>query len=384
MVKAIRNGKVILEEGIYEEKVIVYSDKILDILEEGDEEALGKYEDIAWLDAEGQYVSPGFIDIHIHGFHGRDTMDESEDSLEVISSRLCENGVTAFLPTTMTMSRNRIIKTLERVRTSMYQQMKGARVLGAHLEGPFINPVKKGAHCEASISKPDYELVQSFSDTIKIVTLAPEMDPGLCFIKKVKEHHAIALSMGHSDADYELALEAIKAGIGSVTHLFNAMTGLTHRSPGIVGAAFNSDVYCELIADKIHVHPAVFKIVSAVKGMDRIILITDSICAAGMSEGRFELGGQAVNVKGCEARLFDGTLAGSVLRMNEALRNLVEGLEVDLCQAVKTVSRNPARLIGQEDKRGSIARGKYADLTIFDDAFNVSATIVEGQTCYRR
>jgi N-acetylglucosamine-6-phosphate deacetylase len=199
------------------------------------------------------------------------------------------------------------------------------------------------------------------------------------FLNHMHQHSHICFSIGHSNATYEEAIEAIEAGIKSATHLFNAMSGMNHREPGVVGAVLNSDIYCELIADKIHVHPAMFKLLINVKGSDRIILITDAMRAACMKQGIYELGGQQVTVEKGSARLADGTLAGSVLRLNEAVRNLLENTDISLPQAIAAVSINPARLIGLDGEVGSIEVGKSADIIIFDENIDIKATIIDGK-----
>jgi N-acetylglucosamine-6-phosphate deacetylase len=371
--KAVINGRLIIGDKIIDNKLLLFDDRIAAITDKA--ESLSGLEII---DAEGFFVSSGFIDIHIHGAYGCDVMDCSIESLSTISKGLCRHGVTSFLPTTMTMDRKTIQAALENIRRAAREGMTGARVLGAHLEGPFINPTRKGAHNERFISKADYELIKDYLDVIKIITIAPELEESMDFIKSMQEHEHISLSLGHSNATYEEALAAIEAGIRSGTHIFNAMSGLNHREPGAAGAILNSDVYCELIADNIHVHPAMYKLIVKAKGSGRLILISDSIRAAYMKQGSYELGGQTVILNKDEARLPDGTLAGSVLSLDKALRNLLNNTELTLPEAVAAVTINPARLIGVDNELGSLEVGKKADIVIFDGNINIKNVIING------
>ena len=369
-----------MEESIMEDKAIVFDNKIIDII---DKEQLKEDLNLDLIDVGGRYVAPGFIDLHIHGAGGRDTMDASIEALTDISSIILETGVTAFLPTTMTMDKENIYQALNIIRDSMDSNLQGAKILGAHLEGPFINKKYKGAQDAKYIQKPSYEFIKDYLDIIKIITLAPEVDQGYGFISKMKEHD-IVLSMGHSNATYEEAMEAIKRGISHATHIFNAMTPLHHREPGVVGSVFASNITCELIADKIHVHPGIFQMLVDIKGEDRVVLISDSMRAACMRDGVYDLGGQQVRVKDGSARLTDNTLAGSVLTLNQALKNIIEHTELSLIDAIKMVTLNQAKLIGIDKYKGSIKKGKDADVVVFDKEVNISLTIVEGEILYRK
>ena len=380
MKKAIINGKIILKDSILEDKNLIYNQKIMDILDSS--ESLG--EDVAVLDAKGCYVSPGLIDIHVHGLAGRDTMDGSIDSIRVISNEISSNGVTTFLPTSMTMDLKSVTTALDAVRAAMRGEVLGARVEGVHLEGPFISVDYKGAQNDKYIISPYYGLVESYKDVIKIITMAPEMDAQFDFINRVKLNESIVLSMGHTGASYDEAMKAINAGVTCATHLFNAMSGFHHRNPGVVGAALGSDIYCEIIADNLHVHPMIYDMVGRCKGPEKLILISDSIRGTCMEEGEYDLGGHRVKVSSQKACLSDGTLAGSVLRLNEAIRNVKENSKYSLPQIINMASLNPASLLGIKDTRGSIDIGKDADLTILDAEFNVMETLVGGRFTYRR
>ncbi|MCY6356527.1 N-acetylglucosamine-6-phosphate deacetylase [Clostridium sp. ZS2-4] len=377
--KAIVNGKIITEDGILENSSILFENKIKHII---DTDKLEEYGLEKIVDAKGKYVSPGFIDIHIHGSGGSDTMDGSIEDIVKISSTICENGVTTFLPTTMTMSRDEIYNALECVRECMKMKLNGAKVLGAHLEGPFINEKYKGAQNPEFIQKPNYDFVQDYLDVIKIMTLAPEVDKNGEFIKMMKGYSDIVLSIGHTNATYEEAVDGIEKGITHATHLFNAMTPLHHRKPGVVGAVLGNDVNCEIIADTIHIHPGLFQLLVNVKGKDRLILITDSMRAGCMKCGEYDLGGQKVIVDETSARLEDGTLAGSILTLNAALKNMYKHTNLKIHELVKMASLNGARELKIDTLKGSLKKGKDADITIFDSEFNVCLTIVEGKTVY--
>jgi N-acetylglucosamine-6-phosphate deacetylase len=379
--KAIINGKVILENCLIENGTVVFDKNIQKVIYK---ENLKKsdLDNCEIIDAKGNFVSPGFIDIHIHGAGGHDAMDGSLEDLDIISKSISEHGITGFLPTTMTMDKAKIYKALSAVKIAMNHTLKGAKVLGAHMEGPFISEKYKGAQKEDYILKPDIDFIKGYEDVIKIITLAPEEDEGFNFIKAVKKNTNIILSLGHTNANYTIAMEAIENGVTHATHTFNAMTPLNHREPGVVGAIMKSDVSAELIADKIHVHPAVFQILLDVKGKDKLTLISDSMRNACMKDGISELGGQKVIVKNNSARLEDGTLAGSVLTLDRAVKNIYENTSLKLYEAVALASSNPAKNINIYEHKGSISQGKDADFVIFDKAFKVKQTIVEGSIVY--
>ncbi|ENK1242816.1 N-acetylglucosamine-6-phosphate deacetylase [Clostridium sporogenes] len=379
--KAIVNGKIIVGNKILEDKVLLFEEKIVNIL---DKENVNLNENVEIIDAKELYVSSGFIDVHIHGSGGRDVMDGDLDAIKVISSTIAKRGVTSFLPTTMTMDKDEIYKALDVIKQAMGMKFCGAKVLGAHLEGPFINPKYKGAQKEDFIQNPSFDFINGYEDVIKIITLAPEMDENFKFLKDIKENTNIVLSIGHSDATYEQAMEAIDNGISRATHTFNAMAPLHHRKPGIVGAIMNTDIYCELIADNIHVHKGAINALTKIKGKDKIILITDSMRAGCMKNGIWELGGQKVIVKNGSARLEDNTLAGSILTLDNAVKNTKNNIESSLCEVISMVTINPAKDINIYDKKGSLEKGKDADIVIFDKDINISMTIAEGDIVYKK
>ncbi len=361
--KALINGRLILPDGIFSSS-LTFDEKIISI---------GEPEDGAEIiDAENNFVSAGFINIHVHGAAGVDTMDESLDALKKFAEFMPSTGVTSFLPTTMTMPLEKIYRALERIRAGK-NFSTGAKILGANVEGPFISKKFKGAQAEENILPADFELFRNFFDVIKIMTIAPEV------LNFSHFPFPFPLSIGHSAATYEIAMAAIESGANHITHLFNAQTGFHHREPGIVGAALDSSAIVELIADNVHVHPAAQRLVAKVKPRREIILITDSIRACGLGDGLSELGGQKVFVKGNVATLEDGTIAGSVATMNGVLKNFCANTGFDIAAGVELVTKNPAVELGIFDKTGSLEVGKAADITIFDDDFNIKKTFVNGQ-----
>ena len=331
------------------------------------------------FDAENNFVAPGFINVHIHGAAGVDAMDDDISALKTLADFLPTTGVTSFLPTTMTMPLEKIHGALERIRRGK-NFSHGARILGAHVEGPFINEKFNGAQAAENILPADFTLIENFTDAIKIITVAPEICPAE-FISRCREKN-IVVSIGHSAATYDEALAAIASGASHVTHLFNAQTGLHHRRPGIVGAALDSNATVELIADNVHIHPAAQRIVARCKPRSEIVLITDSFRACGLGEGVSELGGQKIFVRGNFATLADGRLAGSVVTMNTVLKNFHENTGMNVAACVELVTKNPATELGVYNRLGSLSVGKAADITIFDENFTVKKTFLGGKLSF--
>ena len=383
--KAILNARLIVPDSkgdfqVLEHMAVVYDETIADILSMEEFRAIAGVDEV--FDAAGTYGAPGFINIHIHGCMGKDTMDADDEVLPAMSRCQAETGVTAFLPTTMTYDFPKIYRSLEQIKAGM-QQSDGAAVLGCHMEGPFISEAHKGAQAAIHIMKADWTKIAPYQDVVRIITLAPEeLEGDYSFVEQCQAA-GIIVSIGHSSADYETAMEAVtKHGVKHITHLFNAMTGMHHRKPGVVGAALDTDANCELIVDNVHVHPAVQRLVYHAKQGRHIILITDSMRACGLGDGESELGGQKVWVKGTLATLEDGTIAGSVLRMNRGIQIFRENTGAPLAKVVEMVTRTPAEELGIYGRQGSIERGKQADFAIFDDAMQIAATIVKGKRVY--
>ena len=379
---AIKNGKVILEDEILLGKAVLFTDKIEAIVDESEIPAGATV-----IDAEGGYLSPGLIELHIHGYLGRDVCDASEESIRIISKGLLENGVTGYLPTTMTVDMKVITGAIESVRALMAEsrtpEFDGTTILGVHAEGPFISESKKGAQDPRYILKPDADFVKANSDVIRVITLAPEEDDAdFSQIKRITAETDVVVSMGPTSADYDTAVAGVKAGVRHATHLFNAMTPLTHRGPGVVGAALNSDeVSTELIVDTHHVNKALFDTVYKLKGR-KLCFITDCLPAGGLPEGEYTLGGAKIIYKNDLCRLEDGTIAGSVLKLNKGVWNVYTNSKIPLHECVNCASLNPATTLGIADKKGSIKVGKDADFVILDNEFNVKKTIIGGKIKY--
>ena len=380
---AIQNGKFIVpnEAGdfvIRQEGVLLCDgENIKGFVAEGDIP-----ENAEVIDAQGNYVAPGFLNVHIHGCAGADTMDGTEEALARMARLQAQTGVTGFLPTTMTCRWHEVEDALATVMEAMESQPMGARVLGAHMEGPFISPAKKGAQAEENIRQADYKLVKPWEKVVKIITLAPEELPDYDFVDKC--HAAgITVSIGHTAADYDTAVSAVKEhGIHHFTHVYNAMTGFSHRAPGVVGAAFDTDANCEIIADNVHSHPAAQRLLYHAKGGKNIVLITDSLRACGLGDGPSELGGQEVFVKGELATLKDGTIAGSVATMNRCVKIFWENTGAELPQIIEMVTKTPATELGLYGELGSLERGKRADIVIFDEEVSIKTTIIGGKVYY--
>lgn len=383
--KAIINGRFIIpdETGRFtvEGGLALFFDEKIRAIRPAAVSAAEREEVESCIDARGAYVSPGFLNVHIHGCVGADTMDDDPEAIRKMQLFQAETGVTSFLPTTMTYDFPTLDRAFRHVREAMARE-EGARVLGCHMEGPFISPAKKGAQAEKNIAKADFAKIAPYQDIVKIITVAPEELPdGGQFIADCHAH-GIVVSLGHTAADYATARQAIETyGAKHITHLFNAMTGLHQRHPGVVGAALDTDANCELIVDNVHIHPAAQRIVYRLK-KDHLILITDSLRACGLGDGPSELGGQKVFVKGTLATLEDGTIAGSVLCMNDGLRIFRKNTGALIEEVVTAVTKTPAKELGLYDELGSLSVGKNADITIFDDALKIQRTIVAGRDAY--
>lgn len=383
-------GKAILEKEITE-AIYIY-------IENGKINKIGpinevpsRFQDVEKIEIQKENtIVPGFIDVHIHGAAGADTMDATSIALTTIAKALPAEGTTSFLATTITQKHENIEKALKNAADycGEHNQPGKAEVLGVHLEGPFINVKRAGAQPKAYIINPDLKLFQRWQELadgkIKLVTVAPELDNGTDFIRYLHGNGVIA-SIGHSDAIYEEIETAVKAGAKQVTHLFNGMRGLHHREPGVAGSALLfKELMVELIADGIHVRPEVIKLVINAKGTEGMILITDAMRAKCLKSGIYDLGGQDVSVADGKALLADGTLAGSILKMNDSIKNTIDSAQISLVEAVQMASVNPAKQLNVFDRKGSIAPGKDADLTILTNDYQVDLTICRGEIAYTR
>lgn len=333
------------------------------------------------------YLLPGFIDLHIHGAHGHDVMDGTQEAFLGMSHALATEGVTGFLATTMTAEDEAIEAVLKQIPKAK-QEAKGAAILGVHLEGPFIAEAKRGAQSGRVREAPKAALMRQWQELaqglIKIVTLAPELQGALPFIHTLHEMNIIA-SIGHTDATYEETNAAIAAGATQATHLFNAMRGLHQREPGALGALLLSDrITAELIVDGYHLHPAIIDLCFRLKGKDHLVLVTDAMRAKCLGNGHYDLGGQAVTVEKGKASLKDGTLAGSTLRMPTALKNMVEFSHCSLAEAIYMATLTPARALLLDNRKGTIEVGKDADLIVMNPHYEVVLTMREGQAIFKR
>lgn len=333
------------------------------------------------IDERGAYIVPGFIDQHIHGAGNIDTMDNQ--GISDICSILLKEGTTSFLPTTMTYDLDVVKEIIDNL--SEYDGQSGANILGVHVEGPFIEGVQFiGAQNKSYVRKPNKQDLDNLNQTnfVKMVTYAPELDEHFEMTEYMREHNIVG-SIGHSGASMAEAESAIAHGASCFTHLHNACSGHHHRNPGIVSAALANDQVAELIVDGIHIHPDSVRMTYNVKGKDGIILITDAMRAKGMEDGEYDLGGQTVYKNGSEARLENGALAGSVLVMNEAVRNMHNFSRCPLEEAVLMASHNPAKNLGIKNK-GLIKEGYDFDITVLDQDLNVIETYVNGIRKWRK
>ncbi|MFC7062115.1 N-acetylglucosamine-6-phosphate deacetylase [Halobacillus seohaensis] len=344
------------------------------------------------IDGEGESwtLVPGFIDGHIHGADGYDVMDASEEAIAGMAAILPREGTTSFLATTMTQSKENISRAVTNVGNYMNNQQETgqAEVLGIHLEGPFISKKKAGAQPLQHIAPPSIEHFDQWNQAsdynIRLVTLAPEISGAIDFIKHVCKKGIVA-SIGHSEATFDQVTEAVQSGARHVTHLYNQMSGMHHREPGIVGAAFlNEKLMVEMIVDHVHARPESVQLAYHHTQADRTILITDAMRAKCLPEGAYDLGGQQVNVKGKEARLSDGTLAGSILTLEEAVANMKQNTNLKIEDLVQITSTNAARQLGVYQRKGSITEGKDADLVILDENYSVVMTVCRGVIAHDR
>lgn len=383
----IKGGTIFQENATFTEKDIqIENGRILcitepeSIVENSGIDIIKEVTDEIVIDASNLYVLPGFIDIHSHGAVGHDFSDGDLDGLKEILSYQYAHGVTSYCPTTMTLPKEKLLEIFRQFGDWVESEelLKMSRIVGLNMEGPFLDSAKKGAHKEEDILTPDVDFFQKCNEVcgnrICLVTVAPNTAGALDFIREVKKDGAVTVSLGHTDADYDTTKEAFNAGASHVTHLFNAMTPMNHRNPGLIGAAAeNESCMAELICDGVHVHEsmvrAAFKLFPG-----RIVLISDSMRAAGLSDGNYDLGGQQVNVRGNLATLADGTIAGSVTNLFDCMKKAIEfGIPAE--EAVAAATMNPAKSIGIYGEVGSLTCGKRADVILVDKNWNLVKVI---------
>lgn len=383
----ITNGTVISDRLIHNGSVVLIGNKILFVGDEHDSQLLLKAADrnaFRIIDAQGGYIAPGLIDVHIHGSAGVDLMDGDEETLRTMARHCVRNGTVGFLPTTVTASREKTRRVAELV-ANFESQPDEAAVLGVHLEGPYINETYKGAQYGPAIREADLEELETLygvlGEKLRLVTLAPETPGALEAIEWLVKKD-VAVSIGHSNATYEEAVEGLKRGANHGTHLYNGMRGLHHREPGVVGALLaDPKAYVEIIADMIHIHPGAIKVALAAKPLERVVLITDAVQATGLPDGEYVLGDQRIFVKEGAARLAEGNLAGSTLTLIKAVKNMIEVLGLPLIDAFQMASKNAAESVGLDDK-GWIREGYDGDLIVLSKDLDVQMTLVNGAIAY--
>ncbi len=383
----LHNATVYAEDGVYEDGwVLVQGGRIAKV----GQGALTSLAAAERIDLQGQALAPGLIDIHVHGALGHDTMDATPEALQEMARFYAQHGVTGFLATTMSNPPEAIMAALQNIARVQSQGIGGAALLGAHVEGPFLDPERAGAQDPGHIRQAHADEYQRMFDTgvIRLLTVAPEYAPNQELIPYAVERGA-AVAAGHTRATYEDMCRAVELGITQVTHLFNGMESLHHRKPGVVGAGLALDrLRCQLIADNIHIHPAVLKLAVRAKGPRGILLVSDAMSGTGMPDGDYDLGGQPVSVRDGVARIArgaaQGALAGSTLTMERAVSNIMAAAELSLAEALPMASLNPALAVGLQARKGVIAEDKDADLIVLDDRLNVTLTMVQGDIVYSR
>lgn len=386
----IINGRILTPYRNITGGTLLIKGKVIEAISEGDIDAPGAMV----IDAEGSYVSPGFIDLHVHGGGGYDFMDGHADAFLKIAETHAKYGTTAMVPTTLTSGKEDLLKTLDLYELAHQSNTKGAQFLGMHLEGPYFALSQRGAQDPRYIRDPDpeeYKEILEYSKSITRWSAAPELKGAIAFGKYLKKKGVLA-ALAHTDAIYEEVVEAFENGFTLATHLYSAMSGVTRRNAyryaGVIESAFLIDAMdVEVIADGIHVPAPLLKLIYKIKGADHIALITDAMRAAGMPEGESVLGninnGLKVIVEDGVAKLPDrSSFAGSVATADRLVRNMVNMGGVPLIEAVRMISQNPARIMGIADRKGALVSGKDADVVIFDEDINIKTTIVNGKIVY--
>ncbi|MDR3259969.1 MAG: N-acetylglucosamine-6-phosphate deacetylase [Fusobacteriaceae bacterium] len=376
----LKNGNIFLKNENFIGDILIENG----IIKKIEKNITEKTEDV--IEVHNQKIIPGFIDIHIHGANGADTMDNSVSSLKKISSFIVKHGVTNFLPTTLTSSKDILVGILEKIAGLQDAPMPGANIFGVHMEGPYFDIEYKGGQNEKYIKVSTIEEIKKFltvkNRLVKLFSISPNNDAAIDSIKYLK-NNGVIVSIGHSACVYEKVKRGIEAGITHATHTYNGMRGFSHREPGVVGAIFEADnVMAEVIFDKIHVHPTAVDILIKIKGVNNIICITDAMSATGLKDGDYKLGELDVYLKNGEARLkINDSLAGSVLTMDKVFRNLLE-LGYSIFDSIKMTSSNAASEF--DLNVGEIAIGKQGDLIVLDESSEVLLSIIKGEVKYKK
>ncbi len=380
----IQNAAVYTLAGVFNPGWVLLKDGVITQVEPGQPSAETTAEMV--IDASGLRMLPGFIDLHIHGSIGVDSMDADPQGLLKLAAYLSSRGVTAFLPTTWAAPHADILAAIAAIQQAMQKAGgRAAEILGAHMEGPYLNPQRCGAQAVDQIRRADLDELNQCLDSgiVRLVALAPEFAENEAAIRECVRR-GVTVSAAHTAATYEQMLHAVELGLSQTTHTFNAMSPLGHRSVGTVGAALSIDaLYCEAICDTIHVEPPALKILARAKGPEKVIIVTDAIRGAGLADGEYQVDQRVMTIKDGAARLPDGSLIGSTSSLDRGLKNMVAASGFDLSQAWKMSSLNAAKSIRVDNRKGSLTVGKDADLVLIDTDFNVRWTITRGLVAYQ-
>ncbi|MFH1855889.1 MAG: N-acetylglucosamine-6-phosphate deacetylase [Candidatus Omnitrophota bacterium] len=379
----IFTGRMLIDDGF----VVIAGGKIVNVFDKKSWSDLPKTACV--VNARGYIVSPGFIDIHNHGGGGAEVGEADMEAISTIARTHNKFGTTSMLLSICPDSMKTMCRQIEAIREYMEKQPSGgARILGIHMEGPFLNPKRAGALNKRFFREPSEDdllkLVKASGQTIRLMTIAPELKDSVRVIKAA-EDWGIKMAVGHSDASYQDTICAINAGVNHTTHAFNAIRGTHHRDPGVMGTVLiNDEVSIEIIADNHHVHPAVLTLALMVKGTGKIVLVTDALKIAGLDGKRFSHEGKIVKITDGLAKLPDGTIAGSIITMNKAVKNIFDTKRVPLADALKMASLNPSRVLGINNRKGKLLPDMDADIIILDDNFDIKLSMVEGEITYRK
>lgn len=388
---SIQNGTIITPDSEIEDGVVIIREnKIVDVGRRG---TVTEPPDAKLIDACGHYIVPGMIDIHVNGAMGADVTKVHTDPFPVMGDFFARHGVTSYVATAITSTENKILEVLEHVRETLKEgQKKGARLLGLHLEGPFLSPIQRGAHPEHLLSLPkpeNYQRFLAYDEVLKIVTLAPELDGAVQFVEELKERGVVA-SAGHTNGIFSEMKPAIDAGISLATHLYCNMSHFRRQGlKRVAGAAetllYDDRVAAEIIADGWHVGPMLMQLAVKVKGIEKVSFVTDAMPATGLPPGKYQIGGVDAIVKDGIAMLPDKTAyAGSVTTMDVCVKNGVKQMGLTLKESIQMATLTPARIIGESDRKGSLEKGKDADIVIMDKDLNINRTVIQGKTEYKR